>query len=288
MVWYRPDDISEALKILDEQRPVVVCGGTDQFVNWPRRKTDYEEKDWLSLEDIPSLRNIENDNGDLVIGAAVTASQIWSSTVCRQVPALQDASRVVGGWQIQNRASLGGNLANASPAADMVVPLVAYDASVVLQSRNSGRTVPIREFLLGPRKTSLQPNEILVKVRIPKAVLGEPQTFLRLDQRGGTDISLISVAAVVHLEECDVEWAKLAVGAANPVPFSLPEADATLKGRLSEPNIRMFTQHYANYAQPISDIRASAEYRTKMIEVYIKRALAKLVPEAEFVKEVRG
>lgn len=287
MAWYRPNDIGEALEILDEQRPVVVCGGTDQFVNWPRRKTDYEERDWLSLEGIQALRDIEMDGGDLVIGAAVTASQIWSSSVCGQIPALQDAARVVGGWQIQNRASLGGNLVNASPAADMVVPLVAYDASVVLQSRDFIRTLPIREFLQGPRKTSLKNNEILVKVRIPKAVLGKPQLFLRLDQRGGTDISLVSVAAVMHLEEKGVEWAKLAVGAANPVPFSLPEADAALKGRLNGATIEAIARQYADAAQPISDIRASAEYRTRMIEVFIKRALAELIPGEEF-EEVRG
>lgn len=111
MAWYEPTDISEALQIMDAQHPILISGGTDMFVNWPRRQTDYEDRDFLSLGQIEALQSawFDEDSRDLVIGAAVTAQRIWSSSACSQVAALQEAARVVGGWQIQNRATIGGN-----------------------------------------------------------------------------------------------------------------------------------------------------------------------------------
>ncbi|MCL6452973.1 MAG: FAD binding domain-containing protein [Alicyclobacillus sp.] len=297
MAWYQPNRLEEAVKQAADARTVVVCGGTDLFVNWARRQGTYGEADWMSVERIPELQTISLDDttGDLVIGAAVTAHQIASHGLCAAVPALQQAARVVGGWQIQNRASIGGNLVNASPAADMAVPLVAYDAVVALQSLGGRRRMPVRTFLRGPRQTALEPGELLTEVRIPARVLGRPQQFLRLDQRGGTDISLVSAAAVAQVDEGRVSFAQVAVGAANPVPFSLPEVDASLQGlavadgaalRDVDGVVASVARRYAEAAQPISDVRASAAYRTAMVDVLVRRAIAGTLTFRAIAQEV--
>ncbi len=219
------------------------------------------------------------DSG-LSIGAAVTAAELWQHPLLNGVPALQQAARVVGGWQIQNRATLGGNIANASPAADMVVVLAALDAQVVVVSRRGERREVIGRLITGPKRTSLAADELILRVFIPAWAMGARQCFLRLDQRGGTDISIVSAAVVLAVEEGRIQRASIAVGAAAPVPLRLPEVDARLTGVWPEKRvIDGVARAYAEAAQPISDVRASAEYRRAMVEVLVRRGIQNLLGE---------
>ena len=272
MAWLRPQTLEEALKWLDEYRPTVVCGGTDLFVNWPARKANYTVNDWLDVRRLPELNVIERDERGLAIGAAVTAAQIWQDKRLRCFPALQQAARVVGGWQIQNRASVGGNLANASPAADMAVPLAAAKASVRVAGLRGTRDIPIAEFLLGPRRTALQPGELIVSVHVPARMLDVPQAFLRHDQRGATDISIVSAALIGEGDSKSVDWASAAVGAAHPVPLTAPDLEPQWQGAMSGEKLKAVAEAYAARCRPISDVRASAEYRRAMVSVFLERA----------------
>lgn len=278
MAWYRPQTLAQALELLSSKRPKVVCGGTDLFVNWSMRQGASTVTDWMDIGQLAELKQIRQDNEGLHIGAAVTASEIAESPVCQQVAALQKAARVVGGWQIQNRASIGGNIANASPAADMVIPLAAYQARVNLSSVESSRSILLTDFIEGPRKTQLADNELITSVFIPNQVLGVPQTFLRHDQRGGTDISLVSVAAVVKGTEQHPEWMQIAVGAANYKPVYLPDLHQFLKGSGTfAARLEQIADLYAEHCHPISDVRASAEYRLAMVKVFLKRAVSEIL-----------
>ena len=273
MAWYRPQNLTEALTVLENERPQIVSGGTDLFVSLTvRQELLATDKKWLDIQNLPELRLIEKTNEGIEIGAGVTAAEIWQSPVLQQAAALQQAARVVGGWQIQNRATIGGNIANASPAADMVVPLAALNARVTVASINGKRNLPILDIITGPKQTLIKENELITSILIPEEYLGAPQIFLRHDQRGGTDISLVSVAAVLNGNE----KRRIAVGAANFKPFVLDAAQLP-HGEWNQENLERMADSYAEAANPITDIRASAEYRRAMVKVFVKRAISELL-----------
>ena len=278
MTWLRPENLQQALTWLNEYHPRIVCGGTDIFVDWLRRKHEFTGVHWLDIRSLPELKETAFTSEGLEIGAAVTAAEIWQRQEFQAVSALQQAARVVGGWQIQNRASLGGNIANASPAADMVIPLVAYAAEVKLVSVHGERWVSITQFIQGPRQTLLRPEELITAIRIPNESLHHPSAFVRHDQRGATDISIVSAAVVFHGNADSIQWGRAAVGAAHPVPLSLPEVDARWAGPLTIEKVEEVASGYARSCRPISDVRASADYRRAMVKVFIRRAVQSLFP----------
>lgn len=280
--WYRPGNLHDALAIRDERRPVVLCGGTDLFVNWPRRvaasvEPVTQQHDWLQVDTLAELHQIQTSAEGLLLGAAVTASEIRSTPEVAPLAALRQAARIVGGWQIQNRASIGGNLANASPAADMVLALSALDAHIELASAHGMRRLAVTDFLLGPRRTALGPDELITRVIVPAPALAARQYFFRLDQHAASDISLVAVALTATVERDEVTAARIAVGAANPVPLTLPEIDRSLLGRVSEKQIEAVAAAYAERSQPISDVRASERYRRGMVRALVRRGLREVL-----------
>jgi len=279
MAWLQPRSLDEALELLRERNPRIVCGGTDLFVNVQRKSYESEHTDWLDIRRVPELQATRRTEAGLEIGAAVTAAEIWGSDTFRVVPALQQAARIVGGWQIQNRASLGGNVANASPAADMVVPLVAYRAEVRLAGADGTRSVPIADFITGPKATQLRERELITSLFIPARVLEVPQVFLRHDQRAATDISIVSVALLLQGKGHEIEWGTAAVGAAAPKPFTLSaEEEERWSGELTAAKLDELSALYVQHSSPITDVRASAEYRRALVGTYIKRAANALLP----------
>lgn len=280
MAWLQPRSLSEALELLSGNNPRIVCGGTDLFVNGQRKGYEAEHTDWLDIRRIEELGRVERTEAGLEIGAAVTAADLWQDSRFSVVPALQQAAKIVGGWQIQNRASLGGNVANASPAADMVVPLVAYRAKVRLAGREGARSVPVSEFISGPKRTELREGELIVSLFIPARYLDVPQVFLRHDQRSATDISIVSVALLLSGAGGTAEWGTAAVGAAAPKPFVLGQEEERLwQGELNEDKLQRLADVYAAASSPITDVRASAEYRRALVGTYIKRAARSLLEQ---------
>jgi xanthine dehydrogenase FAD-binding subunit len=278
--WYQPRSLEEALTLLAAEQPRVVCGGTDVFVRWTSTYHAAEPRAWLAVDRIPELREIVAGEQTIELGAAVTATELRAAPELAPFVALREAAAIVGGWQIQNRASLGGNIVNASPAADLVVPLRAYGASVVVASTRGTREIPLGALVTGPRRVALEPDELVTRIRFSRALATGGQTFFRLDQRSGCDISLVSLAAIVRrAADGGVASAAIAVGAAHPIPLALPEADAQLAGTPDAATIRAVAQRYAQAAQPISDVRASAAYRRHLVGALLERILHRLVLE---------
>jgi CO/xanthine dehydrogenase FAD-binding subunit len=276
--WYQPRSLEEALALLAAERPRIVCGGTDVFVRWTSAYHAAAPGAWLAIDRIPALREIVAGDEMIELGAAVTASELRAAPQLAPFLALREAAAIVGGWQIQNRASLGGNIVNASPAADMIVPLRAYGASALVASVRGTREVPLGALVTGPRRVALEPDELVTRIRFPRALATGAQTFFRLDQRTGCDISLVALAALVRrAANGEVASASIAVGAAHPVPLALPDADALVAGTPNAATIRAVAQRYADAAQPISDVRASAAYRRHLVGGLIERTLTKLI-----------
>lgn|SRR5690606_24769173 len=276
MVWYRPKSVEEAITILNEEKVKIVCGGTDLFVNNTHQYSYEDNVKWLDIQDIDELKKIEQKNNYIEIGAAITAANIWENKDLN-LPALKQAAQVVGGWQIQNRASLGGNIANASPAADMVIPLVAYKALVNLVSKEGSRSISIIDFIDGVKSTQMKDNELIVSISIPNEAIDMRQIFLRHDQRGGTDISLVSVTVTMAGSSEKLEALNIAVGAANYKPVMLDNLEAITQGTLHPNQIEEIANLYAQNCSPITDVRASAEYRQAMVKVFVKKAISEIL-----------
>ena len=205
------------------------------------------------------LRGHGRENGSVRLGAAVTYSEAMRGELSRLFPALGEASRTVGGPQIRNRGTIGGNLGTASPAGDAIPPLLAGGAEVELASVRGTRRLPLGEFLLGPKRNALAPDELILGVRATPA--RGPQTFMKVGPRNAMVISVVSLALVVDEERGEV---RAAFGSAGPV-VGLVTAPLGEHGDLPE--------RVAAAASPIDDVRGTAAYRRHALGVLARRAL---------------
>ena len=270
--YYRPRSLEEALEILaqrpGEARPV--AGGTDILV---KAKDGVVSRESLfDLGAVPELRGIEERGDHLWIGAASTHTEMMESVlVARHAPALPAACAVVGGPQIRNRGTLGGNLANASPAADTVPPLYAADAVVETVSVSSRREVPVAEFFTGPRESVLARDELITGVKVPlrRGVRG---AFLRLGQRQAQAISKVSVAVAMTFRDGRPDWVRVALGAVAPTVIRAREAEKALLGGGYQGLVRA-RDAVKEEVKPIDDLRSSREYRREMAAVLLERAV---------------
>jgi carbon-monoxide dehydrogenase medium subunit len=207
-----------------------------------------------------------------VIGATTTMATIENSPAIRALAGgiLARAAATCGSVQIRNMATLGGNLANGSPAADTATPLLALDAEVVLADARGRRKIPLTEFYSGPRKT----RALLIEVAIPALPRGGRWSFQKLG-RTESDISLVNVAAGLQLDSKGrAKWVRIALGAVAPTPIRAVHAEKFLAGRkVEESTLAEVCDEAAREVRPITDVRASAEYRREMCRVLVRRAL---------------
>ena len=269
MSLYRPQALDRALAFLGEGPAAVVAGGTDVFPALGLRPAPPRV---LDLSAVAGLRGITQVNGDWRIGAGTT----WTDVVRADLPplfdALKQAARQVGSIQIQNTGTVAGNICNASPAADGVPVLIAMEAEVELASHRGTRRMPLSDFITGPRKTDLREGEIVTALYLPHRD-GARSAFGKLGSRTYLVISIVSAAVILWTEGRIVTGARVAVGAASPVPMRLPEAEAALVGRaLSDLPGGVLADHLAALT-PIDDVRATAAYRREAALVMIRRAL---------------
>jgi carbon-monoxide dehydrogenase medium subunit len=222
---------------------------------------------------LPGLRDVRKTAEGISIGAAVRISEVAGSA---DLPAcLRQGASAIGSPQIRNLATIGGNVCNASPCGDTLAPLVALDAAFVLRSAKGARTVAAAQFFQGPKKTVLLPGEILVEIRIPGRLLAGASAFRFIGKRNGQAISQVNAAAWVLVEKGAVREARIAVGSVAPVPLRLPKAEALLAGRAVkgidlEPVLAAADGEIA----PISDVRASLDYRRLATASLLRDALA--------------
>jgi CO/xanthine dehydrogenase FAD-binding subunit len=270
--YLRPATLDEAAAALAASPRTPIAGGTDVY---PARVGLAPDEDLLDLTAIPSLRGIAADATGWRFGAATT----WSEVIEADLPSLFDglkaAAREVGGVQIQNTATLGGNLCNASPAADGTPNWLVLDAEVELASTAGTRTLPVDRFVLGNRRTARRPDEILTAIRVPRPDRPARGVFLKLGARRYLVISIVSVAAAARFEaDGRIAEARVAVGACSAVPVRLAALEARLAGRHPDPAL-VEPGDLAPLA-PIDDVRGTAAYRRDAALTLVRRALAEL------------
>jgi CO/xanthine dehydrogenase FAD-binding subunit len=272
--YVRPTTLSHALECRAAGAEIL-AGGTDF---WPGRvgKPAYATPgaSLLDLSALDDLRGIVISRDTLRIGALATWSELADAALPPACRALQMAAREVGGRQIQNRGTIGGNLCNASPAADGVPPLLALDASVELASVEGVRTLSLKEFLLGPRHTALRPDEVMTALLVPAPHPMTRSHFIKLGARKYQLISIVMGAAALRLQAGRVAHAAIAIGACSPVARRLSEMEAELVGvPVAELGTRVTADHLAALA-PIDDVRADADYRRAAALVVVRRLLS--------------
>ena len=274
-----PTELDEAIRKLaaagDSGR--VLAGGTDIIVQLREglRSADLV----VDVKKIPELTQLElSGEQGLHLGASVSCRQIYDDqNIAAAYPGLADAVRIIGGWQIQSRASVGGNLCNSSPAADAIPPLIAYGAQAQIAGPNGQRVVPVEEFCTGPGRNILQQGELLVALTLPSQPSGAGSAYQRFIPRNEMDIAVAGAASWVHMDKTGerIEQARIALSAVAPTPVFAAEASGWVRGRVGSEEVFAEAGELAKrVATPIDDMRGTAEYRTHLVGVLTKRTLA--------------
>jgi CO/xanthine dehydrogenase FAD-binding subunit len=290
-VYLRPTSLKAALSALADaarmsmggsgQTLTVFAGGTDIY---PARAASQAwlqpfPRDFLDITAIPELKRIRRDGRAWLIGATTTWTELLTAPFPSVFDALKQAALEVGGRQIQNRGTVGGNIVNASPAADGVPPLMSLDASVEIASIRGARSMPLSTFIRGNRRTALAKDELVVAVRVPAHSSTARSVFLKLGARSHLVISIASLALVLDTRpDGTIDDIRITVGACSAVPMRLAALEAELRGkRLSVKLLERVTTALTGALSPIDDIRASAAYRLDAARLLARRALARYV-----------
>jgi carbon-monoxide dehydrogenase medium subunit len=269
--FYRPGTVREALRLLQngKNRARVVAGGTDLVV-----EADQSIRFLIDITHA-GLSYIRRKGKACVIGATTTMATLENSPAIRALAdgILARAAATCGSVQIRNMATLGGNLANGSPAADTATPLLALDAEVVLADARDWRKIPLAAFYSGWRKSAAG-KVLLIEIAIPAPPRGGRWSFQKLG-RTESDISLVNAAAGLQLDSKGrVKWARIALGAVAPRPMRAVHAEELLVGRkVDESALAVVCDEVARAVRPITDVRAAAAYRREMCRVLVRRAL---------------
>lgn len=272
-----PHSLPEALEMLSSRAPAgkPLAGGTNLVVEL--RDGHHHGKSLVNLTRLQELRGIERSNGHVLVGAGATITELLAHPLIAQygLPIKQSAV-VFANPLVRNRATLGGNLVDASPAADMAPPLLVLDAEVELVSRSGVRWVRLEDFIIGVRRTVIQPDELMRSVRWALPALRSASAFYKLGLRKADAISVLSAAVHVACDEGGrCTQARIALGALAPTPLRAHAAELSLLGQSLEPaRIAQAAQLAAQAARPISDIRGSAAFRLRSTEVIVRRLLS--------------
>ncbi|MCV3206427.1 xanthine dehydrogenase family protein subunit M [Mesorhizobium sp. YC-39] len=272
MIRYaKPTTVDEALALLGEASWRIFAGGTDFY---PAQGARPFRDSVLDINGLAALRGIAETGAHWVIGARTT----WTDLVRHPLPAafdaLKQAAREVGSVQIQNVASIAGNLCNASPAADGVPALLVLDAEVELRSAATVRHLPVPEFILGNRRTELRPGEMVTAIRVPKNAATGTSAFVKLGARRYLVISIAMVAARLVIENGIVSDAAVAVGSCSAVAKRLSGVEAALRGLPVDHALAAAIQSAPiDELSPIGDVRGSAEYRIDAAREIVVRAV---------------
>lgn len=273
-----PTSIEEATRLMRGGHVTVLAGGTDLMPQTQSGKRRFE-KTLLNIRRVAGLSEISMQDGRMRIGALATMTDILDSDELAKIaPVLARAADKFASSQLRNAATIGGNLCNASPAGDMIIPLLLLDAEAVLASWSersvSIRRLPIAEFFEGPGATRKRADELLTAVEFAIPEPGFVAGFLKSGPRPALEISTVSLGIAGVLKKAALHGARVAIGAAAPTPLRALAAEAALEGqRLNDALISKAAEFAAQEAAPIDDVRASAWYRTQLIRVFAGRLL---------------
>lgn len=279
-MYLRPATLPDALEALAETRGTILSGGTDLF---PALTDPALSGTVIDISSVDEMKGIHATAEHILFGGRTTWSEVVKARLPRGFDGLKAAAREIGSVQIQNQATVAGNICNASPAADGVAALMALDAEVTLASRDTSRTLPLGQFVHGNRKTGRRADELLTSIRIPRRLETAASTFLKLGARRYLVISIVMVAAnlVFDAENGTILEALICVGSCSPVAVRLAELERSLVGRPLHNGLQgiMRPEHFAGLA-PIDDVRATAAYRKEVAQTLVKRALAACAEKA--------
>jgi CO/xanthine dehydrogenase FAD-binding subunit len=279
---HEPTTIQEAIDLLQlyDSFALPIAGGTDLLLDIQRgaRAPDH----LISLTSIPDLDFISSDD-HLHIGAASSLTSIVNSKTIQQSCAmLTQAAGMIGALQTRNLATIGGNICNAVPSADTAPPLLAARAEAIISSPNGNRCVPLEEFFIGPRKTVLGKDELLQEIRIPIAPVRTGTAYNRFTERKAMDLAIAGVAVCVTVDEDGrIIQAGIALGAVAPTPIRVYAAEEILINEMINPHlIEEAANKVVQASKPISDLRASADYRKHLLKILLKHSLRKAYQNA--------
>jgi CO/xanthine dehydrogenase FAD-binding subunit len=284
--YFSPLSVEEAMDLLDQHKGSlkILAGGTD-LINGIRQRM-VSPLGLLSLRKISSLRYLtfNHDQRELRVGPMTTLTEIATSPlVIQHVPILAEAAGRVGSIQIRNRGTIGGNICNASPAADTIPALLVLQSRVKVIGLGGTRTISLEQLFLGPGKTALREDEILTEIQIPLSPEESKGVYFKQGIRRAMDIAIVGVGVLVVFasskrKECkDI---RIALGSVAPTPLRAPRAEQVIKGRpLDDSLIRETAKEAGKESRPISDIRASAEYRKELVVVLTERAIRKAMED---------
>ena len=275
--YFRPRTLPEALQALAASGGQILAGGTDFYPALGERPVT---KPVVDITAISEIRGIEFLRDSIRIGGGTTWTEILAAPLPRCFDCLKQAAREIGSVQIQNRATIAGNLCNASPAADGIPPLLALDAEVELASAAGTRRLPLAEFVLGNRRTARRPGEILTRVTISREFEKAASVFLKLGARRYLVISIAMVAAVLAVDaKGRVNAAGIAVGSCSARARRLPQLEKDLLGEVARKGLgqAVIPAHVAPLS-PIDDVRSTAEYRRDASLILIQRAIEACIP----------
>jgi len=263
--YFKPRSLEEAIDILTKIRgSKVLAGGTDLLVDLKTGRVSAE-----ALVDIGSLKELRGieDLGDRVrIGATTKLQEIVESDVmAKELPLLRKAVENMGSWQIRNLATIGGNLCNASPAADTAPPLLAYEAELVIVGPKGSRVVPITKFFTGYRRVALEEGEILKEIVVKKSTWSG-WSYIKLGRRSSFTLSIVSVATLISIRDGVFEDVRIALNSVAPTPIRAYAAEEYLRGKeVSLSALERAAEIAREEVSPIDDVRASAWYRREMV-----------------------
>lgn len=276
--YVAPATADEVLSLLANKNgdAKILGGGTDLLVQLRegRRKTGLV----IDIKRIPELTRVMFDpQTGLHVGAAASCHEICSDlSVSQHYPGLVDGIRLIGGVQIQSRASVGGNLCNSSPAADSIPALIVHEATCAIKGPSGLRALQAEEFCLAPGKNALQAGEFLISVNVPAPKDKFGASYLRFIPRNEMDIAVVGAGASVVLDEEGMRFvsSRIALGAVAPTPLFASEAGAFLAGKaVTRENIKEAARMAQSIAKPITDLRGTAEHRKHLCAVLVQRAL---------------
>lgn len=269
-----PLELDEALELMarapGEWKPF--AGGTDLMVLLEQGKLPH--KKFVSVWRLPELRGIATTDHHVTLGAMTTYSQIQSSVVLqREFPLLCRAARETGGVATQNRGTLAGNIANASPAADSPPALLVYDAELELVSADRTRWVPYTDFHLGYKKMDIRPDELIRRIRLPRRKAGWRQYYRKVGTRRAQAISKLCFAGTALVENGNIKDVRIALGSVAPTPIRCRKTEGLLREKLNSEMVAAAKHQLAQEITPIDDFRSTARYRTKVAQNVLEEFL---------------
>jgi len=281
-----PASVEEATRIMHESKVTVLAGGTDLMPQTGTGKRRFEST-LLNICRIDGLHEISVQDGRVRIGALATVTGVLEHEILSRIaPVLAQTADRFASSQLRNAATLGGNLCNASPAGDMIIPLLLLDAELELASWAHGavayRRIPVADFFTGPGATCKREDELLTAIEFAKPASGFVAGFYKSGPRPALEIATVSVGVAGILKDDALHAARVAIGAAAPTVLRARQVEAALEGRLLDSSlISRAADLAAAAAMPIDDVRASAWYRRHLIRIYTKRFLTDVAKNSD-------